>query len=461
MNTHMLRSFVCALGIGLVPAMSFAVERHMALGADGEIYRLASGSYGELFGRPTDPQAKNAVLALEIVRPGVEGVERHLVPQTAGVDLERSPSLIYEESSHTVFLVWESRNSYHSVMKLSGFDGTRWFEPPLPQLPGSILSPKTPPRVAVTRDSYLDVVDGMPVLRHRTTVHLVWGEEQGSTLDTVYVPIIFEDGVFSGSTAIVLNDLDTATELAASVEVPANLLSTPTVTAGQDARTVVVAFTSPASRRLITLEIDVLPRELVSLAGGARSQIIDTGAKLSFPANLKVLAEQARNVLLQRASAFAPEVAQSLADRTYAYILANGKGQSLSNLAEGARSQIIDTGAKLSGRGLRTIAALTRLAEVPSASTRGAASVAGEPLSHLIQLRVITSRPAPPVGNGPVAVFLGKSGEDLILSWSDEAAVYYRTSAGNGWDEQRTLALSPAFSREQANAILEQRIADR
>src|SRR5262249_45508802 len=154
MNTHTLRSLVCVLGIGLVPAASSAVDRHMALGADGEIYRVASGSYGELFGRPTDPQANNNVLALEIVRPGAAGVERHLGPKTAGADRDRSPSLIYEESSHPVFLVWESRNSYHSVMKLSGFDGARWFEPPLPQLPGSILSPKTPPQVAVTRDSY-------------------------------------------------------------------------------------------------------------------------------------------------------------------------------------------------------------------------------------------------------------------------------------------------------------------
>jgi hypothetical protein len=344
---------------------------------------------------------------------------------------------------------------------MSGFDGVKWSEPALPQLPGGTLSPKTPPQLAVTRDSYLDVVAGAAILRHRTTVHLLWGEEQGSTLDTVYVPIVFEDGVFSGATVIVLNELDTATSAATSFEVPANLLSAPSITGGQDGRTVVAAFASPTTRRLITLEIDVLPRELVSLAGGARSQIIDTGAKLSFPAGLRQLAEQVRAGLQQRATAFAPEVAQSLADRIYSYILTNGKGQSLTNLAAGARSQIIDTGAKLSGRGLRSIAAFSRLAEVPSISTLGAAGNSGQPLSHLIQLRVITSRPAPRVGNGAITQFLSKSGEEVVISWSEEGKVHYRASQNGNWDEQRTLVLTDTLDLHQANEMLAQRVADR
>ena len=465
MIKNTLQSVLCTLAMGAVAAAGWAADREMALGADGEVYRVRTGAYGELFaGTPgfAPANAANPVLALEIAKPGTAPV-RHLVPLSAGSETELSPSLIYEEASNTVFLVWESRHAYRSVVKLAGFDGTHWVEPPAPEpATSNSLSPKTPPQLAVTRDVYVDpVADDGPVLRHRTVVHLLWGEETDTTLQTFYVPMVFEDGVYSGAIPILLNEFDSDGPPATAFEVPANLLAAPTLAAGRDGRTVVAAFVSPASRRLITLEIDVLPRELVNLAGGARSQIIDIGAKLSYPANLRQLADRMRLQLVQGASAFQPEVATTLADQLHAYILTNGRNQGLENLAGGARSQIIDIGAKLSGRGLRPIDRLTRNAEIP-VSSAGAAVVTGDATSdHVIQIRVVSDRPAPRVGTGPISLFVSRSGQEVLIAWPDQGKLTYRESRDNGWLDPRSLTVSESLGLPQAYRMLEQRIADR
>ena len=48
-----------------------------------------------------------------------------LIPGTLDTASESSASLLYEDDSRTVFLVWESRiNGIHPVLKLAGFDGS-------------------------------------------------------------------------------------------------------------------------------------------------------------------------------------------------------------------------------------------------------------------------------------------------------------------------------------------------
>src|SRR3954465_11076739 len=87
---------------------ALAADRQAALGDSGEVYLVRTGSYGELFPGGTGADAKNPVLALDIVRPG-QAAQRLLVPGTDGADVESSPFELYESSSGALFLVWQSQ----------------------------------------------------------------------------------------------------------------------------------------------------------------------------------------------------------------------------------------------------------------------------------------------------------------------------------------------------------------
>ena len=89
---------VLALGLGLLggPA-ALAAGRDVALGADGEVYAIRTGTYGELFAQGGEFDPANPVMALEIIRPGA-AVQRVLVPGSGGEASEKAASVLFEES---------------------------------------------------------------------------------------------------------------------------------------------------------------------------------------------------------------------------------------------------------------------------------------------------------------------------------------------------------------------------
>src|SRR5829696_7470551 len=169
-------------------------QRDAVLGADGEIYIAKAGTYGELFPGGKAVDSSNPVLALELTRSD-GSQERLLVEGTEGPDRDRLPFLLYEESSRTVFLLWETQiNEVHPILILSGYNGS-WIDPV--EIVGNPFAPKTCPRFTITRDTLQEPgSDGALITRHRTMLHLVWGEEgpDGST-EAFYAPVIFDDGV--------------------------------------------------------------------------------------------------------------------------------------------------------------------------------------------------------------------------------------------------------------------------
>lgn len=445
-------------GLGLVAATTAAAQQGATLGTNGQVFFARTGTYGDLFKGGDPSQAKNPVLALEIVRPDAPTL-RLLVPTTEGEAAELSPSVIFEESSNTLFLLWESRvNRANPVLKLVGFDGLRWIDP---VEIGNPAATKSSPQLAITRDSYTVGEGEDAVVRSRTVAHLLWREEEaGAAAQTLYTPIILENGTFAGVSAEQIYDLTELDPSSTSVNTPelaGNVASILRLQAGRDSQTVVAAFTSPVTRRVVSVEIDVLPGELSLLADDARAHIVDIGRRSSYPGNLKLIADGARAHIVDIGRRFFHrEIATSLADQIQAKIMATQGKEDLNLLADIARAHIIEIGAKLSGRGLLQASglAVSRIVEVSG-------SLSENPLQHLFQFRLASSRPAPEIGSGEVSLFVSKTGKDVLVAWADAQRVLYRESQGDGWRALQEIKLSPNVSLQRANEILEQRMSRR
>ena len=456
---------VLVVGLALAASAARAAHRDAILGAEGELYRVRTGTYGELFPGGNELDRANPVLALEVVKPD-GSVQLHLVPGTKEADVEREPFLQYEEASNTLFLVWESRRTLIlPFLRLSAFNG-EWLWPDPIDIMGNPFAPKMSPQLAVTQDTYRE--GGTP--RHRTVLHVVWGEEESGSglLETFYTPVILEDGNFAGRSPVLkLNDLETPAAADDGADPSPELFQALQIHRGRDQRTVVVAFISPANRRLLTVEIDSLPSQLVQLADGARSHIVDIGAKF-YPAKIERLGEEARSHIVDIGGAFHLEVVRSIADYVRSYILSEGHRKDpdgLKAIADGARSHIVDIGAKLSGRGLRgTVGVSTTASSLVVEIKPEAVLSTPENLrrsSHILQLRQVSERPAPEVGSGEIRLFLSESGEHVLVAWAEKDRVVYRESTGSGWRAPLEIKLSESLDLAQAFAALETRVRNR
>ena len=449
-----------ALGLAAIPAPGRAASRDTALGAGGEVYQVKGGNYGDLFpsGRAVAPGVP--VLAVDIAKPGAPA-QRVLIPDTLDATAEASASLLYEPDSQTVYALWATQVGVTSVLKLAGFDGANWSTPI--QVVGNPYAWKSSPQFAITRETFQDIADdGSMATKHRTTLHLLWQQESSSTApDNFYTPVVFVDGVYTGINPVYnLSDyLPDAPDGAADVQ--SALLRVPTIQAGRDQRTVIVAFASESKQQLATVEVDVLPEELSRLSEKARSHIIEIGRAL-YPNDLPTLAEKARSHIIEIGVAFYPELASTLASQVRDTILSNGDGAAgtIEDLAEKCRSHIIEIGAKLSGRGLRGGTDLSKIVQVDDPSGEETITATGQ-AAYLLQIRTASSRPSPRVGPGTVRLFVSEDGSDVLVSWAQTDKVLYRLSKGAGWSDAMTVNLSPTLDLNKAYDILGQRVRNR
>ncbi|HVR99268.1 MAG TPA: hypothetical protein VMW27_21790 [Thermoanaerobaculia bacterium] len=456
-----IRLFALALGLSCV-ALPAAASRDTALGADGELYQVRTGTYGQLFPRGQEHERETPVLVLDVIQTDGTTV-RHLVPETETEALENNPSLIYEEDSHTVFLLWESRFNYHPILMLTGFDGEDWSE--AIEVIGNAFADKSSSSLTVTRDTYeVKDAEGNPVVKHRTVLHMLWEETNSVGLnETLYTPVILENGTFLGRSPIFkLNDFDRSPEPANAAEVPVELVRRPKIQPGRDGRTVVAVFASSTTRRLTALEIDVLPAQITQLADGARAYIIDLGARHN--GNLRAIADDARAYIIDLGVAFQPEVARSIADSLHAYILSQGPVSGVPgvrSLADRARAYIIDLGARLTGRGLRnttgTSTSPTETFDVKPTPLSGTSATTGQ--AQLIQIRVTSNRAVPRVGTGTdFHLFVSESGQDVLVAAASADRVQYRRSDGAGWKDLQEIRLRDGMDLNRALEILERQV---
>jgi hypothetical protein len=434
-----------------------SAQREAVLGANGELFTVKSGTYGELFPGQKNIEASNPVLALDIEKPDATKT-RLLVKGTEGTDVDSAPFLLYEEASSTLFLVWEIRlGGVFPVLMLSGYKDS-WLDPyAIIDYPFAL---KTSPQLAVTHDTYREdgsSAEATPVTKHRTILHLLWSQEgDDGAVGTYYTPIFLENGRFLGrSPSYNLDSFGTA-ETAFAGQATTLAAQLTKVQRGRDERTVMVAFASAG--RLLTLEIGALPPQLGRIADGARSHIIDFGARL-YPSGLSSLAAEARaEVIRLGASSFDPEVLQSLANQIQTYVATASPKTPLKLIADGARSHIIDFGARLSGRGMRnTQAASSSLVEVDPSALEMADGEGSSLPSQILQMGRISSWPAPETGMN-AQIFVSENGERTIICWAEAKRVVYRESNESGWTGPLELRLSDNVSLTRAYEILEQRV---
>jgi hypothetical protein len=460
--TRIGRIAALALALGALSQGSWAsAQRETVLGPNGELYTVRAGTFGELFPGQQNVPAANPVLALDVEKPDTTRV-RLLVKGTEGTDVDSAPFLLYEDVSNTLFLVWEIRlGGVFPVLMLSGYKDS-WLDPfAIIDYPFSL---KSSPQLAVTYDSYVEEGDtpaAVPTTKQRTILHLFWGQESDSgnagDTETFYSPIFLENGKFLGrSPAYRLDDLDDShADTLAGAALPPQLIK---VQRGRDQRTLMVAF--GAAGRLNTLEIGALPAQWGRIADGARSHIIDFGARL-YPNHLATLASEVKGEVIKRGSAtFDPEVLRSLADQVEIYIANAAPKTPLKVIADGARSHIIDFGARLSGRGMKNSqAASSSLVEVNPSELEMADGDSAAP-SQILQMGRVASWPAPETGSN-AQVFVSESGERALICWADKNRVVYRESNGAGWTAPLELRLSDSVDLQRAYEILEQRVRNR
>lgn len=458
---HSIPVLAAALGLVLAVTPAAGAGRDGAMGGDGELYFVREGRVGELFPDQLFADPAHAALALDVTRPG-STTERFLVPGTETADVEDSASILLEEQSGTLFVLWQTMiRAIHSRLVLVGFDGGEWAEPI--EISGSYFGWKSSPQLAVTRDSYGVVAeDGSVRTLARTVVHLVWWEEAASGVpEAFYTPVVFLDGRYAGWNPVYrLADLAPVAGGQGPLAVNVALGEAPRIEAGRNEQSVVVGFVDGSGGYLRSFEIEVVPGEVAFIADRIRAQIIDVGRERK-PDGPGKLAEKVHLEVGDLGSGLGlhPGLAAYLAERARDAILAGDPDEPIGSLAERIRAQIIDVGARMTGRGFNRLAAKSssQVLELPYGDN--VEDVSAPP--NLIRLTQAAIRPAPATGAGDHSLFLSRDGRQAVISWLEDDVIHYRESRGDGWSVARQLRLDGQLDLDRAHRILEQRADER
>ncbi len=441
-----LRALSVVAVIVLAPFTS-AQEVPTVLGQDGTVFRLYQGLYGDLFGEGGAADLDSPVLALDVTR-GDGSSERLLVPGSETGDRESSASMVFEDTTGIVYLVWETLfNGQHPLLQLTGFDGAEWSE--LIEITSNVYADKGAPRLVVRRETDKIIEDGLEINRNRTTLHLTWWEEAAEVSSKRHALIILEEGSYLGWAPIIqLGNYVLEADTSAPPEV-SGLENALSLQAGRNHRAVVAGFVNPHTHRLITLEIEALSQVIGSFADGLRGQIVLIGLTAGSHAEL---AEMARAEVLARGTAFHESTRHYLADQVAATV--EGAEEELSPagiavIADKLRGQIVLIGFRIGLGGLANPGE-------PEIITVGQSATGGES-SHHYQITVVSDRPAPEVG-APADLILSESGENLIVAWEAEGRITYRESLGDGWSEAISIGLTEDLDREAILRMLSERV---
>ncbi len=438
-------SLISALTVSfaLLAPVNAATSTTAALGDDGSIYRVLSGPYGDLFPDGQDTGADHVVLALEINHAEGER-ELWLVPETTSPAAEVAPSLMLDKPTGTLYLLWEGLpNHVHAVLHLASHTTSDGWSSVL-EITGNPYTRKAAPQLVVTRDNWRRFEPPMPPETfERVTLHISWWEETAAGSRKWYTPIVIENGRhLSWMPSWNLSNFLPTTGDPVFTE-PHTALR---IQRGWNDRTIMVGFLSTEGEQLATVEVEVLPGELDSLADWARIQIINgvldpsdpaaaefailsRGAEMGFhPASLAAIAAQARSAL---ESSDAPQTPAGL-----------------DAVATKARLQIINGGVKIGAIGMldQDVYEILEIERPDNPDSR-----------HLLKASVQSVRQAPE-GIGPSPrLFLSERGKDVIIGWEIDGGVAYYESAGEGWAPLRTIVLNDDLDADAAFLMLEAR----
>jgi hypothetical protein len=445
-----------------------ATQSNPALGQEGVVYRTVAGPQEELFPGvefQNVAQATTAVLALDIV--ATEGtVDRLLVPGTDDLvgDIEQPASLLFDEGSGTLYLVWEiRRNGIHPLLNLVSFDGSQWGEPVT--ISTSAFALKGTPQLAITRDDF-ELPDssntaGIRVVQ-RAILHVVWWEDQAGGSAVLYAPVVLVDGDYGGQETPIFR-MDT-TQWVASEAPPGladSLVQHPTITVGREHRSIVIGFGNQQVGEFVSTEVTVLPGEISRLGDIIRGHIIDAAFTGQ---DIEAWADIIRGHIIDANARMNPGNISILADIIRGHIIdarSQFEGNDPITVAGLIRGHIIDASVTLFGpEDMRLYAGAGHVVEEVSSEFVDAVGNTLE-LSHHLVFQNVSRRPGPPVEGIVTQVYLSSDGRDATVTWEEEGYLAYIESQGDGWAPIHRLPLSETLTREQGYKILEERTRTR
>lgn len=457
---HTARLLVCAALCFALPAAAQAPQT--AVGAEGQVYSIHQGTYGELFPGVGLLPEDNPVLALEIARPD-EPSELILVPGTESAEQDDSASVLFEDDTETLFVLWQTKkNLIHSWLNLSGYSDGTWTE--VAEITGNPFGWKSSPQLEISRDVFhTEEADGDLRTWKRTVAHLIWWEESPEGPEVYYSPVVLIDGSYIGWNPVYnLEELIAGTPARAPGNLNLPLAEAARIEAGDDGQSVVIGFVHKGTGELISLSIETIPGEVSYVADKARNQIVDLGL-VHVPSQPTALADKVRNQIVDLGlrCGMHPAIATFAADEAHASVAAAAPRTPIASLADDIRNQIIDVGARLPERGIGHDAAFAKIdvVEVQHPSAGGSAP-AGSP-SDLIRFLRASARVTPETGSTENHVYLSPTGEDALVAWSEDGQILYRESRGEGWSPVRTLGVGATADEEMVWKILEARANQR
>lgn len=443
-------------------------------GPAGEVYLVRVGTASELLPN-AEPDDDRRILALEILRPG-EDPEWIEVPESEGVSADASHFVLFEESSNTLFLVWQTRIGSHPIIKLASFREGSWAE--VVPVSDNVWNFKGHPRLAVTRDTFAVEEDGEVRTVERTLLHVVWWEDTLEGIRVLYRPLILEGGRLQGMGEVyVVNDLiDLSNEETSDGEASRLLLESPVLQPGRDSSSVVTGFVDAKTGRLAVAEIRLLPMGLGKLGNDVAEFIIDhppEGAEPGSEGELRSLAGPVRSKILIGGNRHRlnPRAVQQIADEIHEGMVSGSiaapstaglAGQKpepqeeLRSLAGVVRSKILIGGARIAGETLDRFnqAAAPSVLEM---ETEDPAWSEGGGAPHLVRTLLLSSASTPELGAEAEAepqLFISPDGTDVVVAWAEPSALAYRKAVDGTWSETRRMGLSDELTLTDALEIL-------
>jgi len=448
------RATATALALGfLVSAGASAFDRTGAIGPDGEIYLTRVGAYGMLFPKGNSYPANNVVLTLEVSRTG-KPADRILVPGTGGAEIESASYAVFEETSKSLYLLWQSNVSSVNQLVLRSFkDGS--FGPPIEVASGTFQASISAPQAAVTRDEFsVSTADGSIATVHRTLLHLIWWQESAEGNQVLYAPITLIEGVYTGWHPVyALNDFDSSDDdPVAALETLSQLYRAPRIQTGRNDHSVVVSFANERNGRMAVVDLSVIPGEISVIADKLRSHVIEIGRRNP---GLQAIADRLRSHVIE-IGRLNPRVLSFLSTDVYEHILSAGgryvDAGNYTGLADDVSAYVTRSATNLLENG--------RLGEEANAPQilRLAESVDEEVGAPRLQVRRVFSRPAPRTAAAPTTIFASKDGKAILVAWDTVSQIRYRETSPEGWGEVLAIPISADLTREQAYDFLEQRL---
>lgn len=443
----------------LTSALAVSAEtRDVALGQDGEVYLAHVDSCAALFSGCPASIASHPAVAVDVMVPGAP-IQRLLLPDSEGVEAEGLPTMVFENATSSLFVVWESRRlDGHSRVNLVWLRAGGWS--PVVEISGDVAPLKGSPQLIVTRDQYeARSLAGSLVSQTRTTLHIAWWE-QGSLVDEVYyTPIFIENGGFIGSNRVYnLTSMDPSPAPTSPLNLPDELLRSPRLENGRDGRSVVIGFVNARTQRFLSFESRVVPGSVTSMAQDLSAFISSEAIGNPSLTDLE-LAERIRAEVIELGYHFHPALTGYLAQAAGAQALTDPVGASGNaiSLAERIRAEVIELGA----RGLEeqyasdgTSASLSTILETPAVEESRLAA-------HAIRLELVHAAPAPAVGeHGPYWFVLSPDGKRAVVSWPVPGSLHYRELSEGAWSAERSISLDGPVDSARAEQILRQRVRE-